>query len=334
MSSTEYSHCDITYADGCIYEGFSYEDAKYCCNYVLDTEISDLQISQSQLFTQVTLVRNLNIASLISDYLFVILAGITAVALCKNSKEEARRRAVIITSIGSVVDIVLTFTIVGIINEYNLIDAFSDLYHRKCYSENIELTIIDFQDQFESILVLDALEGSLDILSLIILLIGWLKFRDDMKVAIGIHEFVFIFLDLSIITVNAIMFVIPTYDAFVEAYNDTNYLCFEAVNNDDTSVTSVTNVPITYTTEMGMYQISSTEASRNVTKLVETQWYESLSQSERVWMGVGFAFGGLIALFVCIPAICFFALQLCARGCEACNECGQNQQYSKVAVAK
>ena len=332
---SDFAECDLTYAENCIYEDLSFENDIYCCDYILGSESDDEQISQQQLFTKITWVHHLNIASLASDYFFVVLAVIILCVMCKRGdKQTVKKYTLLATSVGSIVDIILTFTIVGIFSQNNLIDAFLNLHHKKCYSEDIELTIIDFQDGFENILILDVLEVSLDIFSLIILFVGYFKCRkttfEDM--AEGVHGFIFGLFDLIIITVNVVIFVIPTYNAFQSAYNNEQYICFKKtiLGDDDTDDInwgfSSTELPQIGTTEV--QQITSTQQVMqllNVTQAVEKQWYDGLNQSERVWMGVGFAMGGL-CIFPCIFCFCYCCLRIFGNCCD-------DKPYNLVSTA-
>eukprot|EP01084_Bolivina_argentea_P172198 298302_1 len=235
-----YEACGLTNAPNCAYNAdninngteLTYDEDVYCCNYVLGRDSNSL--SQQQLFDQITLVKNLNIISLISDYAFVIIAVCVLTMTYFNGKDLKRAKTVtlIITTIGSLIDIGLTFSIVAIIDQNGLIDILFHLYSSVCYSENIELTLLDLHNQFETVLVLDAVEGSLDIISLIVLCIGISFCRDSslQSMSEGIHGFMFMIFDLILITVNVFIYVLPSYNTFVKSYDNENEICFQKIS--------------------------------------------------------------------------------------------------------
>ena len=191
-------------------------------------------ISQQELFESVRLIRNLNVASLTCDYLFVF-AAITVAALfylrqdtADKDLQQAIRWTVPVTVMGSLVDIVLTFAVVHVIRVNGLTTFFDELYEENCYSDSIDRTILDLQSEFSTILVLNVTEGALDLFCLIILAIGYFAWRETVmeEVTQGIHDFIFGVFDLIVITINVAMFVLPTYEVFVAAYNDDESLCY------------------------------------------------------------------------------------------------------------
>eukprot|EP01084_Bolivina_argentea_P162443 282701_1 len=262
--------CAMTTTNNCRFENsinasdtfLSSDDGIYCCNYVLGSDVS--QLSQNDLLKHITLVRDLNIASLISDYVFVIIAIIVFMCLynkapakdekaandnkaadkkvAKNKKADgkhakqvqkdlakAEKMFLIITALGSIVDIGITFSVVYFINQNNLIDTLFNLYYSSCYSEDIDLLLFDLQNQFETILILDSFEGALDLISLIVLFVGIFFCRENKTLKAmseGIHSFMFIVFDLALITTNVFLFVLPTFDTFKSSYNNENYICY------------------------------------------------------------------------------------------------------------
>eukprot|EP01084_Bolivina_argentea_P172199 298303_1 len=256
-----YEACGLTNAPNCAYNAdninngteLTYDEDVYCCNYVLGRDSNSL--SQQQLFDQITLVKNLNIISLISDYAFVIIAVCVLTMTYFNGKDLKRAKTVtlIITTIGSLIDIGLTFSIVAIIDQNGLIDILFHLYSSVCYSENIELTLLDLHNQFETVLVLDAVEGSLDIISLIVLCIGISFCRDSslQSMSEGIHGFMFMIFDLILITVNVFIYVLPSYNTFVKSYDNENEICFQKISKKIPTHSSTTDPTIGKPTTVG-----------------------------------------------------------------------------------
>eukprot|EP01083_Nonionella_stella_P297264 1009616_1 len=243
--------CEETQNTGC---PDTWEDASYCCNYVLNNpENSSDQLSQQGLFLAITLVRDLNIASLLSDYAFVIVGICTFLAISQTSDgdyDKARRITLGLTALGSLVDVCLTFTIVALINENHLV-GIDDLYENDCYSDSSARTILDLENQFQTVLILDVVEGVLDIISLIVLACGTYirSNNEDSDIATcseGIHAFMFMVFDVIIISVNVFVFVLPSYDKFESSYADETQICFR--NNGITSTTTSTLYPEMETT--------------------------------------------------------------------------------------
>ena len=182
-----------------------------------------------------------------------------------NDKQTAQQKAkyctMLCTIFGSLLDIILTFTVVGIINRNDLIGSLFALYDEKCYSDDIELTIFDLQSQFETILILDVVEGCLDLSCLIILAFGYFKCKGETmeEVTQGIHGFIFGFFDLILISVNVFLFVIPTFNTFRDSYDNQNYLCYTTNTLQPTSMPTInptTPMPTNYPTMPTLFPTS------------------------------------------------------------------------------
>merc|ERR1719295_133452 len=101
--------CKLLNNDGCVSSYYlTVEEGAFCCGYVLN----DGALSQTDLFNAITMVKDLNIASLISDYVFVFIA--LCVLVCFGRKE-----ALLFSTVGSFIDICITYSIVGIIDQNN-----------------------------------------------------------------------------------------------------------------------------------------------------------------------------------------------------------------------
>merc|ERR1712013_293164 len=110
----------------------------------------------------------------------------------------------------------------------NMVSAMSDLYGDGCYTEEADRDIFELQSQFETVLVLDAVEGTLDIISLCLFAFGiynkaWETYTE------GAHAFMFACFDVLIVTINVSVFVLPSYATFTGLYADANRLCFEGI---------------------------------------------------------------------------------------------------------
>ena len=213
----------------------SYQTDIFCCNYVLNNpdNLSN-QLSQQGLFDAITLVRDLNIASMVSDYVFIIIAICVFCGLNAGTSFDftnVKTGTLLVTALGSLIDVCITFSIVGIIDQNDLVSGMEDLYFNACYSDSLDRTILDLENQFQTVLILDVVEGALDIISLLILASGayfrciekWAEFSSCTE---GIHTFMFVVFDLIIISTNVFVFVLPSYDLFEQSYNDQNQLCF------------------------------------------------------------------------------------------------------------
>lgn len=228
--------CEATLSELCPLHTALHEDDMFCCNYILNSNLQRGQLSQAALLSKVTLIKNLSIASLSLDYGFVIIAVITYFCVQQRTNfESAKMYTLIITSFGSFLDVILTFVVVGIIDQNHLVDVFAELYAHNCYTEDTDLLLIEFQSQFESILTLDALEGSLDIIGLLLLIIGYMLCEEPTlkNYTEGIHGFIFVIFDLVVISVNVFQFVLPAYGAFLNVYNGAESLCFQKIFTDD-----------------------------------------------------------------------------------------------------
>eukprot|EP01084_Bolivina_argentea_P260343 439629_1 len=184
-------------------------------------------------------------ASLFMDYSFVFLAITTFVIIykCKADIQYVKIPVLIITILGTCVDITITFTVVGVITQNNLIQRFSDLYEYKCYSDDLDATILDLKSQFETILIMDSAEGVIDTLSVLILICGCMWKQETIEtMAQGIHGFMFCIFDLLLITINVVMFVLPSYSTFISTYNNNSYLCFRI---DANTLVPTTSFPTT-----------------------------------------------------------------------------------------
>eukprot|EP01083_Nonionella_stella_P026760 73695_1 len=213
-ASTE---CALTFSKDCGYNQdidngsvslITWEENAYCCNYVLH--------SQQRLFTTVTMVRDLNIVSLVSDYAFVTVVICVFVFQLRQNK-STKKNVLYLTAFGTLIDIIISFTIVGIISQNNLVTTVNELWTEGCYSEDTTPVLLGLKSQFETILILDVIEGVIDILSIVVLCCGKLFCKNNTLeyMTEGIHGFMFIVLDLLLVTVNVTVFVIPAYTAFV-----------------------------------------------------------------------------------------------------------------------
>eukprot|EP01083_Nonionella_stella_P001114 3231_1 len=220
------AQCDLTNAAECGYTDLTYEQDIFCCSYVL--EPASAIVSQSKLFQSVKLVRDLNIASLSLDWFFVLMIGLILISIwcSKRDLKEAKHVIIAITVLGSLLDVCLTFSVVGIINTHDLVGGINSLYEEHCYSSQVDQVLFDLSSQFQTIMVLDVTEGAVDIVSLLILLFGRFATETIGNVTEGIHAFIFSFFDVLIITVNVAMFVIPSYNTFESTYGNEEYLCF------------------------------------------------------------------------------------------------------------
>ena len=300
----DYDHCNLTHANNCLYDGLSFEESVYCCNYVLNNEMGGYfnnYVTQNQLYTQVTAVKDLNVAALIIDYIFVAMAICTfGILYCMETEDEfIRKRVLIITTIGTVIDIALTFSIVGVISTNNLIDVFLNLYDAKCYSEDMERTIFDFQSQFETILTLDVVEGAFDLIGLIILFLTYFVCRDKfMDKAEGIHGFIFVIFDITLVSMNVFLFTLPMYNSFISTYDGEEYVCFEStiygsdpewLKDDETTTTT---------------QLPQSTHLTEVTEGIENKsWFHSQGRHIQIWFVIGCIVGS-ICICTCFCIIC------------------------------
>eukprot|EP01083_Nonionella_stella_P055641 146671_1 len=257
-----YASCAFTNSTDCPTAiDLTYETAVYCCDYVMGNPrgLHD-QISQEGLFHAITLVRDLNIASLISDYVFVIIAiaSFFGVRAQTDSWKKAKQITLILTALGSFADVVITFTVVGIIDQNNLVNGMSHLYENQCYSESLERTILDLENQFQTVLILDVVEGVLDIISLVVLACGFAVGIDAISTCTeGIHTFMFMVFDVAIISTNVFVFLLPSYSLFKDAYNDETLLCFKNTNVD-TSYSEIIQITTTYLPDESLIDASNT----------------------------------------------------------------------------
>eukprot|EP01083_Nonionella_stella_P240052 839507_1 len=273
---SRYASCELTSNVDCPTVNLSYTDDVYCCAYVLGNPHNlDGQLSQQGLFNAVTLVRDLNIASLVSDYVFVIVALCIFGGLYQQSGDitKAKRMTLILTALGSLIDVCITFTIVGILDQNHLVNGMADLYENHCYSPSLDRTILDLENQFQTVLILDVVEGILDIISLSILACGtYFRCNDDNSefatCSEGIHTFMFAVFDVIIISTNVFVFVLPSYAVFKDAYNDGTKLCFKHIRIS-------TMAPHLMTSTMASHN-SSTPAPTWDPELmhVELRWFE------------------------------------------------------------
>merc|ERR1712013_205508 len=143
----------------------------------------------------------------------------------------AKKAALVFTMLGSFIDICITYAIVGVIDQNNMVDAMADLYAERCYTDISDRDIFELQSQFETVLVLDAVEGTLDILSMALVIVGFTSLRDSTwrPLTEGAHAFMFAVFDILIVTINVAVFVLPSYATFTEFYADPDLLCFEQV---------------------------------------------------------------------------------------------------------
>ena len=156
---TKYEFCSVSNGTLCnLYQTPTYEQDIYCCNYMLGKNGAE---SPQELHSYVKLVKDLNIASLVCDWAFFVIAACasTLCAICGEG-ENARHFGLAVTAFGIILDICITFSIVAVIDQ---------LYAEQCYSPSLDSTLFDLSSQFESILLLDAVEGVIDIISLCIL---------------------------------------------------------------------------------------------------------------------------------------------------------------------
>eukprot|EP01084_Bolivina_argentea_P076446 138542_1 len=96
------SFCSVTNATNCGVLELTFEQDSYCCSYILGLETNDIT-SQAQLYKSVKLVKDLNIASLVCDWCFVIIACITFCCLLtqKYGMKKAKSVPLCITLFGS-----------------------------------------------------------------------------------------------------------------------------------------------------------------------------------------------------------------------------------------
>jgi len=208
----------------------------YCCNYVLNTAE---QVSQKQLFLLVKTVRDLNIASMVSDYFFVLAALATLIGMFAkdhsfDSFDKIKPALLCLTVVGCLVDVAITFTIVGVISQNDMIDAIQQLYDNRCYSEASYQTLLELKGQLETVLILDAVEGALDVLSLLLLFGGFamrcgFDFAGCANFAEAIHSFMFCVFDVAIISVNVFLFVLPSYNLFQDTFDNPDFQCLSVV---------------------------------------------------------------------------------------------------------
>eukprot|EP01083_Nonionella_stella_P082591 227971_1 len=216
----------------CFYSGSS-SDMKYCCSYVtgLDTlNVTEKVITMAELHEDITTVRSINLMALIFDTLFSFMS-IVIVIWKSGDLKNATRMAVFGTSI----DVILTFLSVGIISSRNLLHITGLILDHHCYALEAHDEVINLEGQFETIVILDSVEGSMDILGLILLMIGfggkWLTTDETTQKTMRnvfqiVHLIIFVLLDTILIYVNFFQFVDPTYSTFVSIYNDPLLLCY------------------------------------------------------------------------------------------------------------
>ena len=217
---------------GCdLYQSLTYEQDIYCCNYILGK--NGVQ-TPDDLHRNVKLVRDLNIASLSCDWFFFLLACCSGIAwFSEGHDDQYRYFALCLTAFGTLLDICITFSIVGVISQNSLISEINELYDQHCYSPDLDSILFELASQFEAILFFDVTEGIIDIISLCILVCGKLMCHDSQGATgctEGIHIFMFGVFDSAIITINVAVFVIPAYNQFKSFYEDDQYTCFEQNN--------------------------------------------------------------------------------------------------------
>jgi len=201
----------------CVYN--SDVDTDYCCDYFdgLDTI----------LFSKSKLVKDLSIATLVCNYALVILTGILVCAF-RDNLEDSKAVILGVTVLGSLIDICLTFASVGVIDQNDLVNISGNAYNSDCYSGIHDRTMTRLEDQFDSILTIDIIEGCIGLFGLCCL-VGGYGFGEKggfTAFAEGIHAFIFGMLDVALVSVNLFAYVLPTYNAFLKVYEDNQSPCF------------------------------------------------------------------------------------------------------------
>eukprot|EP01084_Bolivina_argentea_P264464 447989_1 len=206
---TSLSWCDKTFFAGCTYDGKD----EFCCNYFAGIN----EASPESLYFIIKLVRDLTIGALVCDWVMAV-CGLCGTIFGPNWWTSAG-----ITICASFVDVCLTFAVIGVIDQNNLVQAMDDLYQYQCYSEDhTEESLLELREGFKTIIILDATEASLDIISFCVIAISEAA---DSKVGIIVHWILYVF-DIIIITVNIAVFTIPAYNSFSDIY-DGNYFCYD-----------------------------------------------------------------------------------------------------------
>ena len=145
-------------------------------------------------------------------------------------KREKEPYIKIITVCATVIDIGCTFGSLGIIISNDLINEIGNLYNHNCYSDETVEHILSLKQQLSQVLISDGLEAALDFLSLIILCIGVIAHIElCQQIADSIHGVLFA-MDWLLVTVNFFAFVLPSYNSFVQIYDNDDLLCYKGVN--------------------------------------------------------------------------------------------------------
>ena len=85
------------------------------------------------------------------------------------------------------------------------------------------------KEQLDQVLILDGLEAGLDIIGLLVLCIGITGHYDKcQQISDSIHG-VLVGLDWILVIVNFFAFVLPSYNNFVDIYENTDLLCYDGV---------------------------------------------------------------------------------------------------------
>eukprot|EP01084_Bolivina_argentea_P009963 18589_1 len=205
----------------------------FCC-YYLQADFNEFEddsshrsnLQQDDMLDTIRMIRDIGMIMFITDSILVVMATVLSIILYLR-RRDSLKYVVCVSVFGTVIDICLTFISIGIITENDLIDEIENLYFHGCYTSSSLADILGVKEQFSQILILDALEASLDIVGLLFLCAG--KFCDHDKFqffAESIHGGLF-GLDWILIVVNFFVFILPSYTNFVDIYNDNDSLCYE-----------------------------------------------------------------------------------------------------------
>ena len=235
--------CTFNSSSSCVYVD---DDATFCCSYLdarndfmSNGQIDETSLTRDKTLESITWIRNLQIYMLIVDSILVLVVGFMFFkwvnAEDEESKIEIGRYRISLSAFGASVDVILTFCSIGLIVSNNLVSQMINLYEYNCYTKDGSKELISLQETFSQILVLDSLEAVLDICGLIGLFVNLCK-PCKFKYCADIIHTVSYGIDLLMTYVNVFVFVLPSYNQFVDLYDNDDILCYNATNYDLESI--------------------------------------------------------------------------------------------------
>eukprot|EP01084_Bolivina_argentea_P298201 513849_1 len=230
--------------DLCI--GFSLHHFSFCCSYLYGSTIEtgyDAQRNHTyqfkttifnsnlEMYRLINKVRRLNLSSLILDTVFLCIAVMVYCFIQHKHKStrmnEAKKYATFVTIFGTVIDILLSSVSYNVVFVNNLGNTADNLWKHGCFSWSVSDNVSGIRGDLQSILFLDVLEISVDVISVLIWCLGQCNifcFKPDYSEII--HLILFGILDMILVYANYFSYVKPTYDAFIEMHNNEEKLCY------------------------------------------------------------------------------------------------------------